>query len=281
VTAHWAADFRNALLSLGQEEVAVQRIIDEALGHATEAGRDPWALFGPAHAYARHVVDQLHYSPAGTAVAPMVGPPVLALRGVSKQYRRRTILPRTDLAVHAGQVAAVVGANGSGKSTLLKICAGLVRPDTGHVYRTGRIGYVPQDGGTGELLTADEHFVLFGSAAGMPRRMARSTGRHVAKRLSWRPDSDVPAGRLSGGTRQKLNLALGSLHSPDLLLLDEPYQGFDRDSYLDFWDDVWMWRDEGRGVVVVTHRVEQLDRVDGVVDLGHPGWSRAGAGVPA
>jgi ABC-2 type transport system ATP-binding protein len=267
MTGSWATDFRDALLSLGQEEGSVQRIVDETVGHAAEARTDPWSLFGPAHAYARHVVDQLHYAAVPTVVRTAAGPPVLALRGVTKRYRGRTALRPTDLTVRAGEVAAIVGANGSGKSTLLKICAGLVRPDGGHVYRTGRIGYVPQDHGTHELLTAAEHFMLFGAAAGMPRGLARSTGDHLAKRLSWRPAPGVPAGRLSGGTRQKLNLALGSLHGPDLLLLDEPYQGFDSGSYLDFWQQVWTWRDGGRAIVVVTHLLHELDRVDHVVDL--------------
>ena len=80
---------------------------------------------------------------------------------------------------------------------------------------------------------------------------ARSTGEHLATGLSWRPDRRPVAERLSGGTRQKLNLVLGELHAPDLLLLDEPYQGFDQGSYLDFWQQVYAWRDAGKGVVVV------------------------------
>jgi ABC-2 type transport system ATP-binding protein len=73
---------------------------------------------------------------------------------------------------------------------------------------------------------------------------------------------------LSGGTRQKLNLVLGELHAPDLLLLDEPYQGFDQGAYLDFWQQVFAWRDAGRAVVVVTHLLHDLQNVDHVLDLG-------------
>ena len=196
---------------------------------------------------------------------------MLSLAGVGKRYRRRTVLSGVDLVVRAGEVAAVVGANGSGKSTLLRICAGVVRADTGRVHRTGRVGYVPQDGGVVGLLTPAEHFELFGAAAGVARRRARSTGEHLATRLSWRPDPVTVAERLSGGTRQKLNLVLGELHAPDLLLLDEPYQGFDAGSYVDFWEQVYAWRDAGKAVVVVTHLLHELDRVDHVVDLGTGG----------
>jgi ABC-type multidrug transport system ATPase subunit len=72
---------------------------------------------------------------------------------------------------------------------------------------------------------------------------------------------------LSGGTRQKLNLALALLGNPELLLLDEPYQGFDRGTYLNFWDHVGAWRSRGMAIVVVTHMLAELSRVDRIVEL--------------
>jgi ABC-2 type transport system ATP-binding protein len=83
---------------------------------------------------------------------------------------------------------------------------------------------------------------------------------------------------LSGGTRQKLNLALALLGDPPVLLLDEPYQGFDRGSYMDFSEHADAWRHEGRAVVVVSHLLAELQRVDRVVDLT---VVRAEGSVPA
>jgi ABC-type multidrug transport system ATPase subunit len=177
------------------------------------------------------------------------------------------VLREVDLTVRAGQVAAVVGANGCGKSTFLRICAGLVSPDTGAVTVYGALGYCPQQGGTSEFLTADEHYVLVGAGRGMSRSASRDAGRAAAGALDWTDRTAVRAGHLSGGTRQKLNLVMAGLGTPDVLLLDEPYQGFDRGSYLDFWREVFRWRDEGRAVVVVTHLLSQLDKVDSVLDL--------------
>ena len=210
----------------------------------------------------------------GSGLGPIRGPGPgpgavrLRLTGVSKRYRRRTVFSDVDLTVRAGEVTAIVGANGCGKSTLLRICAGLVRPSGGTVQRSRRVGFVPQDGGTAGWLTAGEHFTLFGAAAGLASRRARSTGEHLAARLAWRPAHDQLAQHLSGGTRQKLNLVLGELHAPDLLLLDEPYQGFDQGTYLDFWRQVHAWRDAGKAVVVVTHLLHDLQHVDHVYDLG-------------
>ena len=76
---------------------------------------------------------------------------------------------------------------------------------------------------------------------------------------------------LSGGTRQKLNVALALLCDPTVLLLDEPYQGFDRGTYVNFWDHCQRWRDAGKAVIVVTHMLAELERVDRVMELAaHP-----------
>ncbi|GAA0468123.1 hypothetical protein Aca07nite_39920 [Actinoplanes capillaceus] len=269
----WPSRFEAELVRLGVQPERARRLGAETAAQAGEHAADPDRFFGPAHLYARHLVTELQ---APTAAVPSLpGPVMLRLTGVSKRYRRREVFSGVDLTVRGGEVAAIVGANGCGKSTLLRICAGLTRPTGGDVRRTRRVGFVPQDGGTAGWLTAEEHFTLFGAATGMAPRKARSTGTHLASRLAWRPGHHQPVQELSGGTRQKLNLVLGELHGPDLLLLDEPYQGFDQGSYLDFWRQVREWRDAGRAVVVVTHLLHELANVDHVLDLGaHGGADR-------
>jgi ABC-type multidrug transport system ATPase subunit len=191
----------------------------------------------------------------------------LRARSITKKYGRQQVLTGVDLTVRAGEVAAVVGANGCGKSSFLRICAGLISPDTGRVWIDGTVGYCPQDGGTYEFLRPDEHFVLFGAGREWTRQRSRAAGRAAAAVLDWQVPAKTLGRHLSGGTRQKLNLILGGLGDPDVLLLDEPYQGFDHGSYVDFWRQVWRWRDGGSAVVVVTHLLNELDRVDLVLDL--------------
>jgi ABC-2 type transport system ATP-binding protein len=264
---HWADRFEIELMRLGLQPARARQLTEETTQQAAECATGPAHLFGPAHLYARHLLTEL--SRPETGGRPVAkGPVALRLTGVSKNYRRRTVFSGVDLTVHGGEVAAIVGANGCGKSTLLRICAGLTAPSSGTVQRVREVGFVPQDGGTAGWLTAAEHFTLFGAAAGMAPRRARSTGDHLAGRLAWRPGAGQLVQHLSGGTRQKLNLVLGELHAPDLLLLDEPYQGFDQGSYLDFWQQVGTWRDAGRAVVVVTHLLHDLQNVDRVLDLG-------------
>ncbi|PYC73322.1 ABC transporter [Micromonospora arborensis] len=241
---------------------AARHVVAEVATHLREGGGDPLVVFGPPQQYAGAVVESI-----GTAPGPRPGPVRLHAEGITKRYRRRPVLRDATLTVRAGQIAAVIGANGCGKSTFLRICAGLVSPDAGEVTVSGRLGYCPQSGGTADFLLADEHFVLVGAGQGVARGPARRAGRAAARQLGWEAGGDVQARHLSGGTRQKLNLTMSTLSRPDVLLLDEPYQGFDQGTYVNFWDQLCRLRDAGTAIVVVTHLLNQLDRVDTVLDL--------------
>ncbi|MDP3893762.1 ATP-binding cassette domain-containing protein [Nocardioides sp.] len=207
---------------------------------------------------------------------------LLTASDIVKSFGRRRVLVEAQLEAHAGEAVAIVGENGAGKTTLLRVCAGLLAPDGGTVRRPERVGYCPQQPGLVDLLTADEHLVLFGGALGLDRSVAQASGRTTLESLGFPVGETAVVRDLSGGTRQKLNLALALLGQPRLLLLDEPYQGFDRGSYVDFWQHVDDWRLEGRAVVVVTHLLAELNRVDRVVELSAhrvPGRSVEGEAV--
>jgi ABC-2 type transport system ATP-binding protein len=195
-------------------------------------------------------------------------PPLLSATGVHKRYGRRTVLDGVDLHVSAGELVALVGENGAGKTTLLRICAGLVTPDAGRVQVRGRIGYCPQEAGLFDLLTADEHLRLFAPPLG--GQGVVDAGRRLLTEFGFPADHGTVARALSGGTQQKLNLVLSILGTPAVLLLDEPYQGFDRGTYLDFWTHAREWASAGRAVVVVTHLLDNLNLVDRVVELPPP-----------
>jgi len=191
----------------------------------------------------------------------------LSAQDIVKRYGRRTVLDGAGLTVRRGEAVALVGENGAGKTTLLRICARLLAADTGTLVRHGRVGYCPQEPALFDLLGAREHIELFAAAAGLPPARGRARGEEILTALGYQADPRMLVHDLSGGTRQKLNLALALLADPDVLLLDEPYQGFDHGTYTDFWTMVGTWRDQGRAVVVVTHMLAELWRVDQVVDL--------------
>jgi len=183
---------------------------------------------------------------------------------VHKAYGRHRVLQGADLVVRSGELVAVVGENGAGKSTLLKILAGTLAADSGTVALTGTLGYCPQDPVVNDSLTVDQHLRYFAAAYRLP---ALHRADELVDRLGYAELRRETAGTLSGGTRQKLNLTLALMHDPDLLLLDEPYQGFDWETYLRFWDLVADLRARRKAIVIITHLVFEQDRYDLLADL--------------
>lgn len=204
-------------------------------------------------------------------------PPMTRLQaiGVTKSYwrgfwpRRREVrvLQGANLVVGNGEVVGLVGENGSGKSTLMKILVGALAADGGKVHISGRMGYCPQEPILYERLTCDEHLQLFGVAYGMNPAAAAAATDSLYESLGFEHWRGTRAEALSGGTRAKLNLALALLADPELLLLDEPYAGFDWDTYERFWDLTAARRAAGRSVLVISHFVADRERFDRIVEL--------------
>jgi ABC-type multidrug transport system ATPase subunit len=206
---------------------------------------------------------------------------MLEAEAISHAYGQKLVLERVSLTVGPGEAVAIVGENGAGKSTFMRICAGLIRPMGGAVRVRGRVGYCPQIPGLFDLLTADEHLCLLGPALGLSSTDVLHQGRLLLDGLGFPVGDPSPTRYLSGGARQKLNLALALLGDARVLLLDEPYQGFDRGAYVSFWEHVAGWRDAGLAVIVVTHLLADLALVDRVLELTIPERARTPLAVGA
>ena len=269
-TADWYRRFEAELASHGLPTSEVERTAASTRAEAEAAGETPGDLYGPAVLYAREVASALRDYQADVPAPTSAAPVVLRLTDVSVRRGRRTVLSGINLTLHRGEVVAVVGANGAGKSTLLQLCAGLLRTSGGSIERTPSFGYAPQLDSLAPLLTVDEHLRLFGAARGIRQGRSVSTGHRLLTRLGWTARGDQTAGTLSGGTQQKLNVALAQLDAPDLLLLDEPYQGLDALAYEDLWALISAWRASGAGILLVTHLLRDVDLVDRVVELPAP-----------
>ncbi|HEX6310891.1 MAG TPA: ABC transporter ATP-binding protein [Acidimicrobiia bacterium] len=210
-----------------------------------------------------------------TARRPEIGQRVLGVVGVEKRFhrgiwpRRRTIevLKGASFDVRAGELVGLVGENGSGKSTLIQIVVGLLDRDGGEIQRPDRLGYCPQVPMLWEKLTVDEHFELFARAYGLDTAAQARAVQTLLEELRFAKYRSRRVDELSGGTRQKLNLALSLMHDPELLLLDEPYAGFDWETYLRFWEMSERYRDGGMAILIVSHLLTERERLDKMYEL--------------
>ncbi|MFQ5751406.1 MAG: ATP-binding cassette domain-containing protein [bacterium] len=193
--------------------------------------------------------------------------PVLSVHGVQKSFGRKPVLRGGGLQANTGELVCLVGENGSGKSTLLKIIAGVLKPDSGFVARTGKLGYCPQDSLLYQYLTIDEHFQLFGAAYGLSDKVVKQRSEELMEIFTFNKFRYTKVQQLSGGTQQKLNLSLALLHDPELLLLDEPYAGFDWETYQHFLSYTIKAKKQGKCIMMVSHLVYEKQRFDAVFQL--------------
>ena len=217
-----------------------------------------------------------------TVAGPNASPPggqvraeLLVATGIEKSYgrgiwprrHRQEVLRDASLSLLPGEVVGLVGENGSGKSTLMKILVGAEAADAGTVSRNGQLGYCPQQPLVYPRLTPDEHFELFAHAYRMTDEQASTSRQGIYESLGFARYAHTRVDQLSGGTLAKLNLGLALIADPDLLLLDEPYAGFDWDTYQKFWGLVADRRQAGRTVLVVSHFLVDEDRFDRIFEL--------------
>jgi ABC-2 type transport system ATP-binding protein len=200
----------------------------------------------------------------GHAREEAVGEPVLSVRSLAKRYGEREALRDVSFDVLAGELVAVVGPNGAGKTTLLSILAGAQRQSAGTVggsaidAGTGRIGWAPQQAAVYSKLTVRENLRLFArlervaDAEAAVERMLAQTG------LAERSDERVQ--RLSGGNRQRVNVALALLADPPALALDEPSSALDPGQRARLWEFVGALAARGTSVLFSTHHLGEVRR---------------------
>jgi ABC-2 type transport system ATP-binding protein len=185
-------------------------------------------------------------------------PVVLAAEGLHKSYGTRAALKGVSLEATAGERVACIGPNGAGKTTLLTIIAGIQPPDAGTVRAEGRAGWVPQTPAVYDKLTTSENLRLFArledvsDVDGSVARMLEQTG------LRERADDHVA--QLSGGNRQRLNVAIGLLSNPPVLLMDEPSAALDPRQRARLWEYLGGLSEDGTTVVYATHTLSEAER---------------------
>jgi ABC-2 type transport system ATP-binding protein len=180
----------------------------------------------------------------------------LEARGLSKSYGERVALREVDLSARRGELLAVVGPNGAGKTTMLGILAGIIEPDAGEVEAAdGAVGWVPQQAALYRRLTVAENLRLFARLEGAQDPEASVDAMLAETGLEERRDDQVSS--LSSGNQQRINIAIGLLAEPAVLLLDEPSAGLDPGQRIRLWEFVAGLAKGGTTVIYSTHQIEE------------------------
>ena len=227
----------------------------------------------------------IHRSPAiveGSEPPPYQPAPeeyILYTEGVTKSYGDRVVLHGLDLTVEAGEVVGLLGHNGAGKTTFVSAIAGLRPADAGTILVSGidarrdpvrargYIGLAPQDLGIYQTQSVRRNLQFFGEMAGLKGSALMARVMEVADELSLTPLLDRPAGRMSGGEKRRLHTGMAMIHSPPLLILDEPTVGADVRTRQEILDAVKRLAAEGRGIIYSTHYLPEIEELGASVAI--------------
>ena len=197
------------------------------------------------------------------------------VRGLTKRFGRKVAVDHVDIQVPEGQVWGFLGPNGSGKTTTIRMICGLLKPDDGQGTCLGydlrtqaerikrEVGYMTQRFSYWEDLSIRENLEFVARMYQVPDTKAKVD--ETLERLGLVARQNQLAGELSGGWKQRMALAACMLHSPRLLLLDEPTAGVDPQARRDFWEEIHRLSETGLTVLVSTHYMDEAERCDRIV----------------
>jgi ABC-2 type transport system ATP-binding protein len=195
---------------------------------------------------------------------------VIDVKDITKSFDKQVVVNRLSMRVSRGEVYGFLGPNGSGKTTFMRMLCGLLRPDSGigtclgyNIIRQPElikphIGYMSQHFSLYEDLTVKENMYFIARTYGL--KNTRTAVNECIDRMNLRPFAGQLAGTLSGGWKQQLALAACIIHSPNLLLLDEPTAGVDPGGRRRFWDHIHKLCAEGLTALISTHYMDEAER---------------------
>ncbi|WP_419167841.1 ABC transporter ATP-binding protein [Candidatus Palauibacter sp.] len=199
-----------------------------------------------------------------------VDTPAIRLQGVTKRFGKKTAVRNLDLEVPRGSICGLIGPNGAGKTTTLRMILDIIGADTGSVEMFGssdieaaraRVGYLPEERGLYQKMTAVDHLAFFGQLKGIRRKEALTLARAGLEAVGLGDRADDKVETLSKGMAQKTQFLGVILHEPELLVLDEPFSGLDPLN-VDLFKEMMLERQRaGATILLSTHLIEDAERL--------------------
>ena len=216
-------------------------------------------------------------APAAGQAPETAGEPVIEVRDLVRKFGDFTAVSSTSFSVARGEIFGLLGPNGAGKTTTFRMLCGLLPASSGFLQVAGvnlrharaearrKVGYVSQKFSLYGNLTVAENLKFFGTAYGLHGERLRQRTADVTAQFQLAGQEDMASGQLPGGFKQRLQMAIGLLHSPEILLLDEPTSGADPLARREFWRRITALAAAGVTVVITTHFMEEAEYCDRIV----------------
>jgi len=210
--------------------------------------------------------------------------PLVHIRNFRMDFGSQTVIRDLSFDVHAGETFGFLGSNGSGKTTTLRALLGIYQPTAGTLHIAGkafeprdgaRLGYLPEERGLYKKESVLDVMVYFGMLKGLSRKEATSRSLAYLDRVALADKATTRVDKLSGGQQQKIQLGVTIMNDPQLLILDEPTQGFDPVNRRLLMDIIEGQKRAGATVIMVTHQMEEVERLCDRVILLKDGVSEA------
>ncbi|MFM6948166.1 MAG: ABC transporter ATP-binding protein [Aquirufa sp.] len=204
---------------------------------------------------------------------------ILSIQQVTKRYENHLALNQINLDIPEGQIFGLLGPNGAGKTSLIRIINQITAPDEGNVYFNGeslsqkhieQIGYLPEERGLYKKMKVGEQLVYLARLKGLTKEEAIAGLKEWFIKLDIKDWWNKPVEDLSKGMQQKTQFISTVVHKPKLLILDEPFSGFDPINANMLKDEILQLKAEGTSILFSTHRMESVEELcDGIALINH------------
>jgi ABC-2 type transport system ATP-binding protein len=200
----------------------------------------------------------------------MVGEPLVHIADFRMDFGNQMVIRDLSFDVRAGETFGFLGSNGSGKTTTLRALLGIYQPTAGTLHIGAKVfdpqggtklGYLPEERGLYKKEAVLDIMVYFGRLKGLDRQEAKNWSRNYLDRVSLADKATTRLDKLSGGQQQKIQLGVTIMNDPELLILDEPTQGFDPVNRRLLMDIIGEQKRAGATVIMVTHQMEEVERL--------------------